>query len=131
LFQKDDMNSLYDWLVVPSLRKLYFGGPQLYGYGFWAGRQSADICAELTKVPAQFWSEQTEECAHLLDHQFGALSILVETGLYALIAWKLVTFLTKALCWKLRLAPESWPRTPPYYPDRRKRKRSPQPKRRN
>lgn len=128
---------VYKWLLVSPLEKLYFGGPQLYGYGFWGGRESADICAELTSAPASFWHKESDQCNQLLGKQFRAFMVALETLLWLYLLWCVVSYAARLLLWKLKIAPESWRRTPPIVLDqvaalnfRSARSRSPQPRRR-
>ena len=108
---------IYDWLLVKPLRKLYFGGPTVYGYGFWGGREPDEICAELTNVPARHWNEHPAECEELLDKQLRAFLIALETLAYLGLLYKVSAFIIRLILWKLRLSPESWHRrrTPPNY----------------
>jgi hypothetical protein len=107
--------SAYEWLLVAPLQKLYFAGPQLYGaIGFWGGREPEDICAELTNVGAHFWAEHTDQCAGLLDKQFNAFLIAIETFVYLFLLFRVASFSVKWVLWRLRLSPESWRRTPPF-----------------
>ena len=108
--------ALYEWVLVKPLRKLYFGGPMLYGYGFWGGREPAEICSELTNVASRHWIDNPNECNELLDKQLRAFLIAVETLAYLGCLYKVAVFLLRLLIWKLHLAPESWrSRTPPNY----------------
>lgn len=109
---------VYRWLLIAPLQKLYFGGPQLYGYAFWGGRERADICAELTNVPAEFWQSQPDQCEQLLDKQFRAFLIAIETLLYLYLLYKAVAYGLRIVLWKFKIAPESWRKTPPLVLDR-------------
>jgi hypothetical protein len=127
---------VYRWLLIAPLQKLYFGGPQVYGWGFWGGRARADMCAELTSYDAYFWHQHAAECDQLLERQFGAFLIAIETLLYLYLLYKAVGFLLRIVLWRLKIAPESWRRTPPMALQqapainfRASRNRSPQPRR--
>lgn len=124
---------VYSWLLIAPLKKLYFGGPQLFGYGFWAGREPSDACAELTNVGAEFWSQHPDRCEDLLNKQFTAFLIAIETLAYLYLLYRSISFVIRVILWKLRLSPESWRRTPPFVLDqapaiafKRGRGRSPQ-----
>ena len=47
------------------------------GYGFWNGKEEADICAVITNTPSRLWGKQAEECDMLIDKQFNAFAISV------------------------------------------------------
>ena len=77
----------YFWKVYNAcwktpLRILYFGGPALAGYGFWANRAAHDICADLTTVSAEHWMKHNGTCAELLEAHFGAFHIGVTSAVY-------------------------------------------------
>ena len=61
------------WL--DPLAKLYFGGPRLNGYGFWAGADAHDICAALTSVPSYHWHTHHAACAELMWRQYSAFRV--------------------------------------------------------
>jgi len=126
------MNWLYNWLVVNPVRKLYFSGPVVYGYGFWGGREPEDICAELTGVSARHWSDNRERCVDLLEKQLYAVVIAVETFAHLWILYKVLNLVSRVVLWKLRITPESWSQPPPVTlkqrSPRRRRHGSPQAK---
>ena len=76
--------SLHDTLVVRPLLRLYLMGPRLYGWGFWAGAPAIDICASLSNVPGDFWSDHPQECAMLITREFTATLVAFETFVYFL-----------------------------------------------
>jgi hypothetical protein len=66
------MNQFSKFILYP-LKKLYFEGPDIYGYGpFWGGRRQEDICAQLTGVDGKFWSSNPNDCGQLLERKFVA-----------------------------------------------------------
>lgn len=107
---------VYHRLLIAPLKKLYFGGPLIYGYGFWGGKEQADMCSELTNVEAKFWlaSPGREECSALLEKQFSAFLIAAETALYLWLVYRCLTFVIRWFLWKFKLAPESWRRSPQF-----------------
>jgi len=81
------------WLFLKPLKKLYFGGPSLGGWGFWEGAQEEDICASLTHVDAIHWSsskEGAEMCQSLLDRKFTAFAV----GITAMVTAAFVVAVT-------------------------------------
>jgi hypothetical protein len=70
------------------LKTLYFEGPALSGYGFWAGASSSDICSQITGVAANLWDSQPEACGDLLHKKFRAFSMGVYALLYAVAIYK-------------------------------------------
>jgi hypothetical protein len=56
------------WLVVeyPFLY-LYERGPRLNAsLGFWEGAARPEVCAELTRVPADHWALHPDQCTQLV-----------------------------------------------------------------
>jgi hypothetical protein len=79
------LSSIYEYLWGSVLRNLYFGGPALHGYGFWSNKSPVDMCSELTNVPADHWVKNEEECETLLQRNFRAFEIGVNTVIYITI----------------------------------------------
>ena len=73
---------LYNFLWGNKLRNLYFGGPSLHNYGFWANKNPSDICAELTSVPADHWTENVVQCNSTLENHFRAFETGVNMVIY-------------------------------------------------
>lgn len=71
--------------------RLYFEGPTLGGYGFWGGKDPADICQELTGVSAAHWMQNMDTCEDKLGVNFKAFYIGVMTVLMAILVWKIVS----------------------------------------
>jgi hypothetical protein len=90
------LTDVLDYIWRRPLKILYFGGPSLLGYGFWTGRNTEDICAELTQVTSTHWLQGgVEECSRLLEHHFDAFYI----GSNALIVFGgLLTVICMCLC---------------------------------
>lgn len=74
----------YGFIEVP-LMELYFKGPWLYGYGFWSGKSSTRICAELTDVPEDHWIQNVNTCTNLIERHFEAFIVFIYFILYVLI----------------------------------------------
>lgn len=72
----------YNTLLVNPLLKLYLYGPRFGGWGFWGGKDSNDICAQLTNVPSEFWAANREECFHLITKSFYSFLIIFEILCY-------------------------------------------------
>lgn len=79
----------YNILEVP-LMELYFNGPGLYGYGFWSGKTTQHICAELTGVPEDHWINNTNVCLVLIQRQFEAFLVFIYFIIYILIIYILL-----------------------------------------
>lgn len=74
---------VYDVLLVKPLRQLYFFGPVILQYGFWAGMPNADICQTITHTPSSHWSNEGQQaCANLVDNKFYSFRVLIESGVY-------------------------------------------------
>ena len=90
--------NLPDVLFVRPLRLLYFGGPRVMGWGGWEGISYEDICAQLTLVPASTWYDSLRKapsgpCVELLERKFQTLLISVSFGFYALVVWKIISYI--------------------------------------
>lgn len=72
---------------------LYFSGPTLGGYGFWGGKEPADICQELTGISSSHWAEHPDPCYEKLTANFNAFRIGVTTIIAILLTWKLLSML--------------------------------------
>lgn len=73
---------VYELVWRRPLHVLYFGGPALMGYGFWANRAPTDICAELTGVTAPHWQQHPATCDALLMDHFDAFNVGVSSAAY-------------------------------------------------
>jgi len=76
--------------ILYPLRRLYFDGPDVHGYGWWGGRAATDVCAQLTNVDAAFWARNPDDCRALLERKFvafylGAAAIAVAVGTYLVL----------------------------------------------
>lgn len=64
------------------LYKLYTMGPRWGNVGFWEGRPSPDICAELTNAPASFWEKNPSECDRIIEKKVASMGVLIAVALY-------------------------------------------------
>lgn len=78
-----------DWMLKTPLRDVYLNGPS--ALGLWAGKRAADICAELTKVPAVTWELMASECVLLIDRQFNSIYVTVSFILYLGVTYHIFT----------------------------------------
>lgn len=69
-------------LLNYPLYKLYTMGPRWGHLGFWEGRPSSDICAELTNAPASFWEQHSDECERVIDKKVTSMGVLIAVTLY-------------------------------------------------
>lgn len=82
--------------LVP-LRALYFMGPAWHGYGFWAGKAPADMCAQLTGMPAtDFLGDPpaAARCAARLEREYMAF----QTGVLA-VAYVWALYCAASVLW--------------------------------
>lgn len=73
----------YETFVVWPIMTLYRQGPLALGFG--GGTPSADVCARLTGVQAQFWShsqQNSQECESLIEREVAAWILLAGAVLY-------------------------------------------------
>lgn len=84
------MNKMW-WHVFfkNPLRDVYMNGPS--ALGLWAGKRAADICAELTKVPAVTWELMASECVLLIDRQFNSIYVTASFILYLSVTYHMLT----------------------------------------
>ena len=79
------------FLRIP-LERLYMHGPALSGWGFWEGKRVEDICAELTRVPADRWELMRLECEDLVKRQFKSFYVATTFSLYALMSYQVMSY---------------------------------------
>jgi len=85
-------SQLYFVCILAPLHLLYWHGPDLGGYGMWAGAEHADACTRLTSVPAQHWREAgAPECEMLLERRFIAFAIGAQALVGGLAVYKLLS----------------------------------------
>jgi hypothetical protein len=100
---------VYDALIVEPLRRLYLGGPRLWGWGFWGGIALPDICAAVSTAPATFWWHHQDACAALVLREFSVLLVALETVVYfyilvnvMVLAWRAVGLGRYLTPWRAR-----------------------------
>lgn len=77
----------YKGLVVAPLRRLYYHGPAMGGYGFWNGREPSDICAAYFQT-GTFWTNNMQACVDGIEKNFEAFMVAVEVLVYfAILIW--------------------------------------------
>lgn len=89
---------LWNWIIDFPLRTLYLNGPSILGYGWWEGLQDCDICAQMTGVGAEFWSQEDSQdiCQKLIQRKVFAFEI----GNIALISVVGCIAISTALYWR-------------------------------
>ena len=87
------LKTLYEWLVLMPLSRLYLYGPTLNGWGFWGGQEVSLICAQQTSLNVNFWRENEDQCYELISKQFQSITVLVETVMYFLCIFSFLKFL--------------------------------------
>ena len=83
------VSMLYEQLVLRPLRRLYLQGPSFVG--FWGGQALADVCAQMSTVPASFWAEHPDRCDVLVEQRLQSFVVTVETVAYAWAAYRAVS----------------------------------------
>ena len=84
-----------DICFAEPLRALYFDGPDLYGHGFWGGRNPEDICAQLSSVPADTWKNRmSDECQSMLERKFRSFLICARFAVMICAIIKIWNFIT-------------------------------------
>lgn len=76
------------------LQSLYFNGPNIGNFGFWNGKSYADICSQLTNVPAHTWETDVLkiECLELINKNFNSFYITILFILYIYIIYILINY---------------------------------------
>ena len=72
---------LYRHMIFAPFLALYVHGPRLAGYGFWSGRDQADICAAITTLPGHVFSADPLLCEEVIRRE--AHSLIVTCGCVA------------------------------------------------
>jgi hypothetical protein len=80
------------FLRIP-LERLYMHGPALSGWGFWEGKRIEDVCAELTRVPADRWELMRSECEDLVRRQFKSFYVATTFSLYAIMSYQVMSYM--------------------------------------
>ncbi len=91
---KQILSEVYHVMVYSPLHVLYFNGPSLHGYGFWAGLAPADCCAAtLPGTSAVFWADHLQQCEVILDQRFVAFLTAVQFITYVAYLYRLLSLL--------------------------------------
>lgn len=94
------------WILVTfvlcPVHYLYFEGPSIRGYGFWAGRTYEDICHELSgfRVKSEFWVSSDEamaECSKMTSQAFNQFILLWGVLFYMIILFITIYFAVKTI----------------------------------
>ena len=65
---------------------IYKNGPA--AFGMLGGADEKEVCASMTRVPADTWGREVDACSHLLARDFRAFSIGASLVGGALLVWK-------------------------------------------
>ncbi|CAH6421091.1 Hypothetical protein UVM_LOCUS344 [uncultured virus] len=87
------------FVFVPAFW-LWFHGPSLWGFGFYAGTPIADICHKITTVDAAYWLSTPEhhvQCQAIAMRQFESMLTGACIGVYAAVmmvfSWRILNFM--------------------------------------
>ena len=97
------LGSIAHWaldLVVLSPLRLF------YTAYVWNGAPIEDACAQITKVDARFWLNQTDQCRLMFDRQFSAFSTVAGVSLYFLSLSVIIFYLLCRCCFLRPIASE-------------------------
>jgi len=86
------LGAVYSAMIVQPMTRLYRHGPSFHGVGFWRGAASADICASLTQLDAQFWREHAARCEQLIRDDVLSYIVFIETMLYFYLLYQTTRF---------------------------------------
>ena len=81
------ISTIYNVLILNPLRKLYFHGPTLNGWGFWGSKTRAQICYALTPTSELFWETHRAECDLLIEQHFYGIQVSVESLLHVTLIY--------------------------------------------
>lgn len=87
----------YRWFFVDPLRRLYFRGPYLMGYGFWGGKSAREICTRAHDVMSEVWEVRQDLCEATVEAKFEAFLVGCELILYGFVAFAVISFGWNAL----------------------------------
>lgn len=89
------------FVIIYPLRRLYFDGPDVHGYGCWGGKSSPDICSQITGVDATFWVQNSDDCQIVLERKFVAFYIGTMTIFILIFIYSTINFLSTWLWYHL------------------------------
>ncbi len=72
----------------------------------WNGAPLEDACAQITKVDARFWLNQTDQCRLMFDRQFSSFSTVIGVSLYFVLLSVLILYLLCRCCFLRPIANE-------------------------
>ena len=72
--------AMLTFCVTAPLRSLFFRGPRWLGG--WQGKDTEDICAEITSSPAKFWERHPNECDVVVEKQFQSYFVVFQVLVY-------------------------------------------------
>lgn len=76
-------------IFITPLRELYFHGPWINGWGFWAGKDVEEICAYLNPTTSQMhWIRNIDDCNELVQRHFNTFLIGVKFVVYIVFLYK-------------------------------------------
>lgn len=90
---------------IPLLREivwavLIYPCEQFYKRGLWRNRHFHDICAQLTKHDAEFWSRHPDACAEIIARDMDSWIAYFHFGLYFLLLLAIGWRALKVVCGK-------------------------------
>ena len=86
------LHELHRAFVYAPLRRLYFQGPSLNGFGFWGGLPPQDCCTlALPGTSAVFWADHLHQCEVILDQRFIAFLTVVQFIMYVIYVHRLLS----------------------------------------
>jgi hypothetical protein len=88
------------YLFQVPLFYLYLKGPDLNingnaSIGFWSGRDSHDICAEVTRVAAEHWRQNSDVCDELIQRRFMTYYVFLEMVVYIILTFSTIRYVLK------------------------------------
>ena len=89
---------LYFGCILAPLHLLYWYGPELGGYGMWAGTEPADACGLLTGVPAAHWRGAGSEGAGVARGRQPPLHHASEVGYFKILKLADEAYVDRARC---------------------------------
>lgn len=85
--------NVYNQLITAQLRDLYFNGPNFGGVGFWAGKEEAEICHELSPLSSvSFWRSHRDECVNQIENKFHTFVYTVNIAIYFFFLYRTYCF---------------------------------------
>ncbi len=82
----------YLLFFVEPLKRLYFQGPFLGGYGFWAGKSTKEICLRGHDVAEDVWESRLDLCEAAVEAKFASFIVACETFAYLIAVVTVVWF---------------------------------------